>query len=169
MKRLLMLPLLLLGLSFACDQPHEEVAGYKIGCPFHGDESDMILDPDNKGILIQEMPLIDDFFNSVRIEVLNGNIEGASFSKEYNNDSLKKEDLELLTLAMKNKWGDVEELSENEFFVIKKPSSDVLSHIFIQNEDGRVSIVYSSWNLNDYKLNVWNEKNNEKAKQLEKF
>ncbi len=81
-------------------------AGIKIACRFRGDESDMMLDPDNKGILIQEMPLIDDFFNSVRIDVLNENIEGASFSKEYNNESLKKEDLELLTLAMKNKSGE---------------------------------------------------------------
>ncbi|UNM96657.1 hypothetical protein MMG00_01985 [Ignatzschineria rhizosphaerae] len=32
MKRLILLPVLMFGLSFACDRPYEEVAGIKIGC-----------------------------------------------------------------------------------------------------------------------------------------
>lgn len=33
MKRLLLLPILMLGLAFSCDQPYEDVGGIKIGCP----------------------------------------------------------------------------------------------------------------------------------------
>lgn len=38
MKRLLLLPILILKITVACDQPHEEIANIRIGCPFEDQE-----------------------------------------------------------------------------------------------------------------------------------
>lgn len=88
MKFLLLLPALMFGLSFACDQPHEEIEGIKMGCPYTGDLS--LGTPKNKDnnrddakTMIYEQRLENSLFDSAEIEVIDGKIESIVLSKIF--------------------------------------------------------------------------------------
>ncbi len=103
MKRLLLLPVLMFGLSFACDQPYEEVAGYKIGCPLDSDirfhsEIDMYGGKSSNIILGQ-----DDFFYLAGVFHRDGIVEGVNFGT--GDKTVDRSDYDLMIESMEERWG----------------------------------------------------------------
>lgn len=107
MKRLLVLPILMLGLSFACDQPYEEVFGIKIGCSVEGinnfnEYTDLDLEIDGANVF--HLPLNDgNFFDSANILVINGGVEGLIL--RASGFSFDPEIMDELIESLTNRWG----------------------------------------------------------------
>lgn len=79
MKRLLLLPILMLGFSLACDQPYEEIVGIKVGCPFKSavNVKDYTKgDPLLGGDFFYKDTDRDQLFNFEGLIIVDGNIEG---------------------------------------------------------------------------------------------
>lgn len=175
MKRLLLLPVLMLGLSFSCDQPHEEVAGIKIGCPFSGSKGSLKSDNDRPGILTQELKLKDSFFETVRIDVLEGNIEGLTFSKHYQGHQEMGKDFEAVSIALKDKWGETREIKTDGLnsFSIDSPKSNNLDSVFIFNlydySGGSISVSYVSKNITEHNKKIRDKDREERVGNLKGF
>lgn len=79
MKRLLLLPILMLGFSLACDQSYEEIVGIKVGCPFKSavNVKDYTKgDPLLGGDFFYKDTDRDQLFNFEGLIIVGGNIEG---------------------------------------------------------------------------------------------
>lgn len=179
--RFFLLSFLLFSFVFACDFPHEEVGGYKIGCPYEGNGK---LKQDSS-VKIFEEKLDGVFFETAEIALLNGNIEKITFTTFYNDSSqsFKKiadfsKDRDALISSISEKWGDYKELDVGggtALYTIRDPKSDVLNSVFvIQMPDSAystiaLSITYSSKKLNDYEEELSVKEKEERSKQLEGF
>lgn len=132
MKRLLLLPVLILGLSFACNQPYEEIEGIKIGCPYIGDVSIGTPKEDDETITVYEKRLENSFFDSVEIEVLDGNVESISLIKIFHDLASLQKDRAILFEDLDKKWGDAVVMGNNEGLIVyvnKTPRSESLGSI----------------------------------------
>lgn len=107
MKRLLLLPVLMLGISFACDQPYEEVAGIKIGCPIGSSVDYREYDSGGQiyggGAVFRKLKG-DNFFQSEVVLSLDGVVEGIILGT--GDDSATEEDFRALVESMEGRWGE---------------------------------------------------------------
>lgn len=154
MKHLLLVPALLLGFSFACDQPYEEIEGIKMGCPYMGDSSQGTTKNDDERITVYEQRLENSLFDSVEIEVMEGNIENLSFSKIFHNLDALKKDRAALFDSLDQRWGEAVVLGDNETLIIyvnKKPNSEYLGSILVMSSftesAGILQVTYTSKTL----------------------
>lgn len=149
MKRLLLFPVLMLGLSFACDQPYEEVAGIKIGCPL-GDSDGY------KGYFWGErlyggdshVKSLDDggIFTVQIVLSIDGVAEGVILGSR---DGVDEEVFSVLTKSLEERWGkpSLSDDSWNSTIVaFKKPNSEVVTNIIAGHDkkDGSVRLLYQS-------------------------
>lgn len=153
MKRLLLLPFLMLGFSLACDAPYEEIEGIKIGCPYPEELSNGTFKEDGKTTLF-ERSLENSFFDSAEIEVLEGNVEGISLSKIFSDlEELKKERSALFE-SLDEKWGKAVVMGNNESLIVyvnKTPRSEYLDSIVVMSSvlesTGILRVSYTSKKL----------------------
>lgn len=104
MKKLLLTLLLLSSFSFACDLPHEEIAGIKIGCPLSEQGY-----PNQESININNLG----FFDYGNINQSNDHATNLTITKEYvvtNNDlstvmPLVNSDLKVILQELSSRWG----------------------------------------------------------------
>ena len=166
MKRLFLLPALMLGLSFACDQPYEEVAGIKIGCPLedNGDFKEMVVIEATNSTLYQKERT--GIFNVIYVTTIDGIVESAIFGVN-NGAAVDKEIAQDLFLSLENRWGKFEKLSESEYTVI--PNSAVLGRIDYTYVPGEVVLVYDSKILLKRKNDVLKEKQERLDKEISQF
>lgn len=113
--RILLGIVLALSVSFACDQPYEEVGGYKIGCYLNPAKMpyDKMVKDENMRVLSNDLPK-DSFFKKVTTTLLNGNIEQIEFTQSYSNYVELSEDMLVLLDTMKKKWGEYIEINPKE-------------------------------------------------------
>lgn len=169
---------LTLSVSFACDQPHEEVGGYNLGCEI-ADTSDLGMQVDSgyEGITTYSKRLNgDSFFDKESISIIDGKIEELSFTKSYPKMEGMYEGREALLDAMKNKWGNYEEKKLGggyEMYVINDPRSDVIDEILVigigDRQLGSLSVTYISKKGLKYKKDEAARLKNEKLKKLQGF
>lgn len=136
MKRLLLLPILILGLSFACNQPFEEVEGIKIGCPYTGGLSTGTPKNEDPQITVYEQRLENSFFDTAEIEVVAGKVESISLSKIFHDLASLKKGRDILFTSLNEKWGDAIVLGDNESLIIyvnKSPKSEYLDSVMVMS------------------------------------
>lgn len=110
MKRLLLLPILLMGLTFACDQPHEDVRGYKIGCPLEL-HKDMKFKSKKDAVEIYTVANYEDIYTDVSLYVLNGNLEKVNLNTSIITDTESRITKDALLKNLNARWGkfDIED------------------------------------------------------------
>ncbi len=156
MKRLLLLPAFILGCSFACDLPHEEIEGFKLGCPYTGDLSAGTTKDHHEKIVTYEQRLENSFFDSAEITVVEGTIESLTLSKTFHDLNRLKEDRTQLWKSLNERWGDAVVMGDNEgliLYVNNNPQSQYLNAIVVMStfieSAGILQTIYSSKPLND--------------------
>lgn len=172
MKRLLLLPVLMFGLSFACDQPYEEVAGIKIGCPYEGDLSSGYKDDEDDAILHYSESIKGGFFDRAKIKVIDGNIGEVSFivfSKDH--DDIRKSG-DALFKALSERWGDADikqSLDIETIYSFKEMDDSVLHEVvakrMIVTPVSSLGVIYTSKEMNEH----INRKKNERYRQFKEF
>lgn len=180
MKRLILLPALFLGLSFACEQPYEEVYGYKIGCPYGENTEDFKAREYLPEVLFSKFSLEREHFETVDIDILNGNIERLIFSKSYisnleEDDKYHTASLALIEAEYRDisadlieRFGDASEFKVDMFRMlrIKEPKSNILDHIAIMSiydyseGVGTIEVVFVSNRLKKHAEKVVESRNN---------
>lgn len=151
--RLLLSFILTLSLSLACDQPYEEVEGYKIGCPFDF----AVSDGDGKSIdenltsyslkdegiqkKLLPMPINDVGFQKalparISVYVMGGNIEGATFHRTYDDAHIIQNDIKFILSSIKDMWGGEYEYKKAEdlrftSYSIRDIKSEILDNVII--------------------------------------
>lgn len=144
MKRLLMLPLLLLGLSFACDQPHEEVAGVKIGCPLNKNiEYKEVMDLYEGKIGYRELSK-DSFFEIEGTFYRDGVIEGVTLGT--GDKDVNQSDYTLMIESMEDRWGKplLQEDGETSIALFTNNRSDIIKMVAasFSKPSGPLVVVY---------------------------
>lgn len=149
MKRFLLLPILMFGLSFACDQPYEEVAGIKIGCPL-GDSDGY------KGYFWGEgiyggdshVKSLDDggIFTIQIVLSIDGVAEGVILSSR---NGVDKEVFNVLTKSLEERWGKPslsDDSWDSTIVVFGSPNSEIVTNIITgyDKKDGVVKLLYQS-------------------------
>lgn len=137
--RFLLLPLLLLSLSFACDQPYEEVYGIKIGCIFEPTPDFKIKDRGYEKIYQSDGDIE---VATKRVLTLGDKARSLTIEFFVKND-FKDNDL---LKQLRSRWGDGEVLSSNN-------SNDVYTVMFNETNNDIVSAVFLDViGSNEYKL-----------------
>lgn len=174
MKRLLVLPILMLGLSFACDQPYEEVAGYKIGCPLENDKG-LKLKEKKEGIETYQKELKGVFFETEDVGVLNGNIETISFTRYQESSYDLEKDMEVFLDALTERWGQGESKKGDitKLSTIENPKGELLDSIsimeFYSPGLNMATVTYSSKKIAEYKKNLSEKERSEKIDSFSDF
>lgn len=168
MKRLLLLPVLMFGLSFACDQPYEDVAGYKIGCPVddtieYGNEIDMYGGKASHRILEKN-----DFFDLEVVFYRDGLLEGVSLGT--GDKVVDRSDYDLMIESMKERWGvpvlqDHGATSVAMFLNHQNPAIKMVAASFTEPK-GPLVVVYRNQKSLDAEFE---EAEKEKARRKESF
>lgn len=154
MKRLLLLPLLFLGLSFACDQPYEEVAGYKIGCPHQQDEGfEVWNDRKDSNISSYSGEKKIGPFENIDITTLKGNI---AIINMYVDPSyyLDEEVVTDISKSMEERWGSFQ-IGEYGIYENSNPKGKILGRVSIYKpnrsiDEKLLSVTYTSKAYLDY-------------------
>ena len=183
--RFFLLPFLLFSFVFACDLPHEEVGGYKIGCTYEGNGELKESVKNDEGIQVFEEKLTDGFFETAEIAVLKGNIEKITFNVFYGDSNLfiKKtddflKDRDSLIASVSERWGDYETVDLGEgtmMYSINYPKSEIVNNILIAQMPSYaygfvgLSITYSSKKITDYEEELSVQEKGKRSKQLEGF
>lgn len=156
MKRLFLMPVFFWGLSFACDQSYEEIEGIKIGCPYTGDSSLGVSKNDDEKIIVYEQRLENSLFDSVEMEVMEGNIESLSFSKTFHDLGTLQKERDILFDSLDQRWGKAVVLGDNETLIVyvnKNPNSEYLGSILVMSSfiesAGILQVTYSSEKLSN--------------------
>lgn len=154
MKRLLLLPALLLGLSFACDQPYEEVAGYKIGCTYQEEGFEKSVDREDGNVVYYFGEREIGPFDNVNITTLNGDI---AIVNMYIDPSYFLDNKIVLDLSksMEERWGAFH-VGEYGIYENNSPKSNTLGFVSIYKPDRSIdeklfSVSYVSKKYLEYK------------------
>lgn len=184
MKKLLLLPFLMLGFSFSCDLPNESVGGIQLGCPYEPALKSSSISANDGRVKVFEESLQGSFFEVVRIKTLDGNIEEVSFRKNYQDVLEMNKGLEPLLSNLKSRWGEYKEINidgRTRIYIIKSPKSEILDSVFttllFKNSLGvvsaasfvEVSVTYFSKKINDYSEELAAQEDKKLAEQLEGF
>lgn len=146
MKRLFLLPVLMFGLSFACDQPSEEVAGIKIGCPLGSsvDYREYTTGGQVYGGGAVSRELTSGFFKTETILSIDGIVEGIILNSG-NNISGEK-DFTALVGSMKERWGEPIVNSEHSnataLFINHRNDIIELVGVLLSKNENVLSVVY---------------------------
>lgn len=121
--RLLLIPVLMASLAFACDNPYEEIGGIKLGCPV--DSSQMKKQAIDGSIVFDEWYKINNAgpFTFAEAEAYKGNVEALSFVKTYamsikSLPVLKGEitsNLKFLIESLSERWGEFDTTELDKF------------------------------------------------------
>ena len=109
-----------------------KIEGIKIGCPYIGDVSIGTPKEDDETITVYEKRLENSFFDSVEIEVLDGNVESISLIKIFHDLASLQKDRAILFEDLDKKWGDAVVMGNNEGLIVyvnKTPRSESLGSI----------------------------------------
>lgn len=155
MKRLLLLALGLAGLSFACDQPYEEITGIKIGCPVESSvDRKIYTQGDNLlgGDFIYKDVADTDFFNLKGLIIVNGNIEGITLRETRNPVSF--ESFKERVKRMESSWGKSTLIEDDRAYVVyfnQIPNQDVVNYVdsILVKEDGSMLVTYRTKKLQE--------------------
>lgn len=174
MKKILIGIFLSLSFSLACDKPHEEIGGFKLGCS----AKEQNLKDVTKGrtpptILFDSLYRSDDvvFFDFVEADVNDGVIETLGFEKSYTltlrNLRVEKsriiKDINFVIEALEKRWGSADKKEIDKFLRLADIDSTWMNKI----EDGaiikvenspvvsNVIILISSNPTNDQLLKSW--------------
>lgn len=151
MKRLFLLPVLMFGLSFACDQPYEEVAGIKIGCSV--DEipnAEKFIEAGNfdGGVGLLNMDADGIFDNQIVIH-LNNTVEGVALLQAFN--KISKEEFYVLIDTLEQRWGasETQELRGDLQVAFLNQENDIMGIIIAEFDSSsrKASIQYISKKL----------------------
>lgn len=176
--RILLGIVLALSVSFACDQPYEEVGGYKIGCPFDDKTGFVQDDSETKdGVSVYKSRLKDSFFESVSIDIINGNMEGVSFDRKYHdNDSSFLDDEDILLSSLKERWGDpvtIDISKYNKIYSFRNSGNEIIDTVsvfrFVNGSVATISVSYISKNQSKHHNLIINNEKSKKQKQLIDF
>lgn len=141
--RVLIGVILALSVSFACDQPYEEVIGYKIGCPFvvTKDYVESLVDPDNNMSEYRKI-VKGSFYEEIEIVIWNGIIEMVKFGEPYieRTDYKYSKNVDEAVLALNKRWGNYSEIKISErhreySFYIWYPKNNVIGLIDVIVKD----------------------------------
>jgi len=145
MKRLLLLPVLMFGISFACDQPYEEVAGIKIGCSLGSsvDYKEYMAGNDlyGGGMVFRDIKNAAPF-NLEAILYIDGLVEGLILGTPKGSSS--EADFKVLVESMKSRWGDPEVTEDHRSY----------SALFVNNESKIVELVAATVSKSDGSMTV---------------
>lgn len=168
--------ILALSVSFACDQPHEEVGGYKIGCPFD-DKAGFELKESANGIDTYKLKEPSGFFNNVEISVINGSAEGIYFEKEYEIgivDHLNDEKIVLESLE--KRWGESDyfDITDSDrIYSFEQIDSPVISSVelfrFLNGTSSALVLDYKTGSKERHEQSVKDSEENKKESQLKGF
>lgn len=131
--RLIIGLLLATSISFACDNPNEEIGGYKVGCPFEASEKYTLINEDKYMDAQEYQGDTSGLFDIVVIGVINGNIEAVKFRR--NDDrNVSQHEIDSMVSSLTKRWGKPTE---------KDP---VLSNVYYWNLENSIieNIVFSS-------------------------
>lgn len=154
MKRLLLLPVLIFGLSFACDQPYEEVAGYKIGYKYKEEGLEKIINREDGNIVFYYGEKNAGPFKDINITTLNGDIAIINMyidPSNYLDDKIVSD----LSKSLEERWG---EFTVGEYGVYEnyKPKSKALGNVSIYKPNKAIgekafSVTYTTKKYLEYK------------------
>lgn len=170
--RFLLLPLLLLSLSFACDQPYEEVYGIKIGCSLEEIKGLDKFSAMTPMLGADALSYIDqgseDFFNTVGLLYFDNSAEGVVLTSRDGTANTKN--FSLLLDELSKRWGDGFFLKEG-VYVINTVNSDVIGVIVALNPPGsnKINVVYRSKKLIEREERRVLQEQNEMKQQFQKL
>lgn len=123
---MLLTGLLFASWSYACDQPYEEVSGYKIGCPFE-QKGDFQMDDHRitqNGVLAY-VKADDKNFKQITVIELDGNIEGLELQLVDGSD-----DLDSVFESLADQWGIPQYMMHNDRRAFKwRPEHNVIDYV----------------------------------------
>lgn len=130
MRRLVLMLILTLGVTFACDQNYEEVEGIKIGCPI--DEAELseydFVGPSFPGSFVYvKKGKMDGFFDRKNIFLIDGVISGVHLYR--NEKPINVDELKDLVAQFTEKWGEhiYEEYGDKAMFWFTPSEGTALS------------------------------------------
>lgn len=142
---------LYLSVIFACDQPYEEVFGFKIGCPLENKESFVVQARNEEGNITIYTKKLLGVFDTVRVIELNGNVEILEL-KIYENIHLSQHDINSLVTNVDHKWGQHKYQGPGVFFWI--PKNNIISNIEVfstyLDERNVLDLIYQSKKIVDF-------------------
>lgn len=164
------------NIAMDCRKPYEEVSKIRIGCPVDASKLTKI-GTDENGVEMYSAKLPDSFFESVKIKVIDGNIEGASFDRSYRNVLSSDIDKEMRSLreALQKRWGkdtpfNLDGRTRVDSYSFRKPNSKVLSHVMAtkmtEGSIGIIGVNYTSKKLQAHEKRV---ADNENAQRVRSF
>lgn len=135
---------LALSVAFACDQPYEEVGGYKVGCPLENiDEFELINTIDEIGMKRYTKDTTG-IFESVAIDTINGEIEWVGFLTERDKPFFDDDTKDIVT-SLKNRWGA---FSDGPVGLINHPKNSLINEIVFyassNPDDNIMMLMYKS-------------------------
>lgn len=162
--RILLGLVLSLSVSFACDEPYEEIGGHKIGCPIDRDQV-IASSPLESGEVLN-MFKADGFFDTVAATEVDNKIEAIFFSRA----NIKSSDLSHVTQllnSLENKWGKLNEIEPDIYH--RAVNNDVIGEItlaFPKYEGDDLILIYQS---KKYLKQSQDKKNKEDAEIKDEF
>lgn len=144
--RLIIGLLMATSIAFACDQPYEEVGGYKIGCPFENTSEFELIDTIDSIDMKRYTKDISGVFDSVTIDTLNGEIAWVGFLSERNKPYPTKDTQDIIK-SLENRWGNFSEdnggfvnqpdnalISEIRFYASSNPDDNIMMLMYTSNK-----------------------------------
>lgn len=168
--------ILALSVSFACDQPHEEVGGYKIGCPFENNDIFELKESAN-GIDTYKLKEPRGFFNNVEISVINGISEGIYFEKEYEIGVVEHLNDEKIVLeSLEKRWGESDyfDITDSDrIYSFEQIDSPVISSVelfrFLNGTSSALVLDYKTDNKEKHEQIIKEVENKKKKESLTGF
>ena len=144
MNKYLLASFLMLNLAMSCEQPYEEVLGYKLGCPIENVDSMKLIDSkefDGRA-QVYAYKASNGFFNNSEIGVLDGNVSLVHISGQGRD---AKTIFKNLLVQNTDKWGEPKLLSKEDGFEMWEftPNNSILGTIQLMFEgNSNISSVY---------------------------
>lgn len=147
--RILLGLVLALSVSFACDQPYEEIGGYKIGCEFN--DNGFLQTPSEEDGILSYVAVSKPPFDGVKLYAHNNILVKATFVREYDDLYDMNKDISSMLSRLKDRWGEfkkTEHQYQNFEYVFNDTKNDVIPVISLyelrDNDIGTVAIIYES-------------------------
>ncbi|MBS7815929.1 hypothetical protein [Wohlfahrtiimonas chitiniclastica] len=173
--RIFLAAILCLSVSFACDQPFEEVGGYKIGCPYDPVGMEHSKKDDGTDIYVKKLE-DDSFFQVVGLGLIDNKIEELSFFSAYDNPDNMKRDIENILTKFTKRWGEYKTLETGggrTAYLFDNPNSSVLDSVGIlviqDYTSNEIGVSYTSKILEQHKNDKKEQLKKENLKKLEGF
>lgn len=120
--------ILALSVSFACDQPYEEVGGYKIGCPFVVTDEYKLVDEEPAFNSKTYTKNIDGVFDKVNITVMNEDVEFIRFDKN-NYGKINQKDIDDMLVVLNKRWGEGKNDGKTSLYYTWSPDNSAIGEV----------------------------------------